>query len=175
MLSTSEEHTLRVNDILHDSIADGPGLRFVVFFQGCHRRCPGCHNPQTHDPRGGRLVSLSELTRAMSGNPMLRGLTLSGGEPFLQAAAAARLASEARALGLDVWCYTGMTWEELNAPGAPPEWRELLERIDVLADGPFILQRRSLELEWRGSCNQRLIDVKASINGGEMVEYYSKG
>ena len=162
---------VRIGGTAPESIVDGPGWRYAVFFQGCLLRCPGCHNPQTHDPDGGRVVPIAELTGEMGRNPLLQGVTLSGGEPFLQPNAAAEIAKAARRMSLDVWCYTGMTWEAVSAPDAPPEWRELLGHIDVLADGPFLLEQRTLELMWRGSANQRLIDVAKSLRSGVLVDY----
>ena len=163
--------TLRVCDTAHDSIVDGPGLRLTVFLQGCTLNCPECHNPRTHALDGGELASVDELVHQIKSNPLLKGLTLSGGEPFLQAANAAALAVRAREMGLDVWCFSGKVWEELTQDGAPPEWRALLEQLDVLVDGPYISSKRTYDLPWRGSANQRVIDVRASLASGEIEEY----
>ena len=160
---------LRVCDTAQDSVVDGPGLRFTVFLQGCELNCPECHNPKTHALDGGVLVSLDELEEQVRGNPLLKGITLSGGEPFLQAANAAVLARRVRETGLDVWCFTGKTWEELTNANAPREWGELLEQTDVLVDGPFIAAKRTLNLLWRGSRNQRVIDVQASLEDGMLT------
>ena len=148
---------MRIHSTIHDSIVDGPGLRYVVFTQGCPHRCPGCHNPKTHDPDGGREVSVEELIQDMQKNPLLDGLTLSGGEPFLQAEACAELARAAHAAGLNVWCYTGFTLEQLREM---PEADVLLQEIDVLIDGPYLQAERSLNLKWRGSENQRITELK---------------
>jgi anaerobic ribonucleoside-triphosphate reductase activating protein len=160
---------MRICDTVQDSIVDGPGLRCTVFFQGCAQNCPECHNPQTHDPLGGRLVTPDQLIEQIRRNPILSGVTLSGGEPFLQASEAAVLARGAHALGLDVWCYSGFTWEQLTAPQAPVSWGELLAELDTLVDGPFIYELRSMDLMWRGSKNQRLIDVPQSLARGGPV------
>lgn len=159
---------MRIANTVSDSIVDGPGLRFTVFTQGCPHRCPGCHNPDTHDPAGGREVTVAELAEQMGKNPLTDGLTLSGGEPFCQAADCAALARIAREKGLNVWTYTGYTYERLlegDLPGA----LELLDQTDVLVDGPFLLAEKSYEALFRGSANQRLIDVKQSRAAGHAV------
>jgi len=158
---------MRVAGIVEDSIVDGPGLRFVVFTQGCNLRCEGCHNPDTWDLSGGADIPVDELIAQMRRNPLTDGLTLSGGEPFLQAAECVQLASAARELGLNVWTFTGYTFEQLLHE---PECRELLELTDVLVDGPFVISERSLSLKWRGSRNQRVIDVVGSLRAGAVVE-----
>ena len=159
---------MRIASYVHDSIVDGPGLRLTVFVQGCPHRCPGCHNPQTHDFAGGKALSAAELVRQMDENPLLDGLTLSGGEPFAQAEDCAALARAARERGLNVWCYSGWTLEEL-LQDTRPGVRELLELTDVLVDGPFLLEERSLTLKWRGSANQRVLDLPKSLAAGEAV------
>lgn len=161
---------MRIASIVQDSIVDGPGLRFTVFTQGCPHHCPGCHNPATHDPSGGRETDPGELAENMLQNPLLRGLTLSGGEPFQQAADCAALARRAKARGLDVWTYTGYTWEQLTGAGNPA-WQALLEVTDVLVDGPFVLEKKSYAALFRGSSNQRLIDVAASLRAGHAVTW----
>lgn len=145
---------MRIHHTLHDSIVDGPGLRFVVFTQGCPHACPGCHNPDTHDPAGGKDVPIEDIIADMRKNPLTDGLTLTGGEPFAQPEACAKLARAAREGGLNVWCYTGWTLEQLQNM---PEAQVLLREIDVLVDGPYDQTRRSLTLQWRGSENQRII------------------
>ena len=159
---------MRIANTVSDSIVDGPGLRFTVFTQGCPHHCPGCHNPETHDPAGGQEVSVAELEEEMGKNPLIDGLTLSGGDPFCQAAECADLARLAHEKGLNVWTYTGYTYERLlegDLPGA----LELLEQTDVLVDGPFLLAEKSYEALFRGSANQRLIDVKQSKAAGHVV------
>lgn len=157
----------RIAGIADDSIVDGPGLRLTVFVQGCPHRCPGCHNPQSHDFSGGTLADTEEILAQMRDNFLLDGVTLSGGEPFAQAEACTEIARGARAAGLNVWCYTGYWFEDL-LEGAG-EWRALLEAIDVLVDGPFVLGQRSLDLRFRGSSNQRVLDVPASLREGRAV------
>ena len=153
---------IRIAGITEDSIVDGPGLRLTVFVQGCPHNCPGCHNPETHDIHGGRLVDTSEIIAKMDANPMLDGITLSGGEPFLQPEACAELADEAHKRGLNVWCYTGYTIDTIIG-GRDNGKRGLLKRIDVLVDGPYIESLRTLELPWRGSKNQRVIELRPEL------------
>ncbi len=159
---------IRVNGIVQDSIVDGPGLRLAVFVQGCSHHCPGCHNPGTHDPMGGRLMETGEIARMLSENPLLDGLTLSGGEPFEQPVACLQLALAARARGLNVWAYSGSTYEALLENG-DEDVKRLLAACDVLVDGPFVQSRRSLELDFRGSANQRLIDLNRTRQTGEVT------
>ena len=159
---------VRIFGTVEDSIVDGPGLRYTVFVQGCPHGCPGCHNPDSHDFAGGRLVTTEALIRPMKTNPLLDGLTLSGGEPMCQPEACRVLAEAAHENRMNVWCYTGYTWESLLQENDPARMA-LLDQIDVLVDGPFILSKRSLELKYCGSRNQRLIDVKKTRAAGEIV------
>ncbi|MCL2044842.1 MAG: anaerobic ribonucleoside-triphosphate reductase activating protein [Oscillospiraceae bacterium] len=165
---------MRIAGLVQESIVDGPGFRFVVFAQGCHRRCEGCHNPDSFDLDGGVEVSVEYLITAMLANPLTDGLTLSGGEPFLQAADCAVIARAAKENGLNVWTYTGYTFEELLREGKiANEFNELLELSDVLIDGAFDISQRSLMLKYRGSKNQRIIDVGNSLVNNVVVELYS--
>ena len=159
---------IRIAGTVNDSIVDGPGLRFTVFTQGCPHHCPGCHNPATHDPLGGHEADTQEIIERMGKNPLLSGLTLSGGEPFMQSAACLELAKAAHAKGMNVWAYTGFTWENLLSEGNADRIA-LLKEADVLVDGPFVESRRSLELDFCGSTNQRLIDVPTSLRSGQIV------
>lgn len=161
---------MRIAGTVQDSIVDGPGFRFTVFTQGCSHHCPGCHNPHTHDPAGGTEHTIEELVERMRSNPLTDGLTLSGGEPFEQAEDCLLLARAAHENGLSVWSYTGYLFEYLRDQGTEAQ-RALLAEVDVLVDGPFLLAERTLSLPWRGSRNQRLIDVKKSLSAGETVLY----
>lgn len=161
---------MRIAGLVNDSIVDGPGLRFTVFTQGCPHHCPGCHNPASHDPAGGNEKPVEEIIRQMQKNPLLDGVTLSGGEPFSQAGDCALIARAAHQKGLNVWTYTGYTYEGILAGCKErPDWEALLLETDVLVDGPFVISQRSLEIKFRGSRNQRLIDVKKSQSAGEIV------
>jgi anaerobic ribonucleoside-triphosphate reductase activating protein len=160
---------LSIGGIEPESIVDGPGFRYTVFVQGCSFRCSGCHNPQLQPFTGGRSIAVGELLAAIRGNPLLDGVTLSGGDPFAQAAACASLAEEVRALGLSVMTYTGYTWEALLAADNS-DWRRLIMATDVLVDGPFVREQRNIDLRFRGSSNQRLIDVRRSLAEKMVVE-----
>ena len=159
---------ISLSGVTGDSIVDGPGLRLTIFTQGCLHHCPGCHNPQTHDPEGGSWADTEVILAAAAENPLLDGITLSGGDPFLQPVPCLALAEGAHKIGLNVWTYTGYTWEALWEENAP-EKIALLKETDVLVDGPFLLAERSLELRFCGSRNQRLIDVKKSLAEDKVV------
>lgn len=158
---------IRLAGLVNDSIVDGPGLRLAVFTQGCPHHCPECHNPQSHDPSGGEWREVEELAALAKENILLDGITLTGGEPFVQPEACAELARRAHAAGLNVWCYTGYAFEDLLK--GRPEWRELLENVDVLVDGPFLRAQKTMDKRFRGSANQRIIDVPASLKAGIAV------
>ena len=151
-----------------DSIVDGEGLRAVIWTQGCPHDCPGCHNPQTHAFDGGTSVGSESILEQLKAHFYLDGVTFSGGEPMAQAAACGELAQAVHHLGMNVWCYTGYTWEALME-AQDPDQSMFLEQIDVLIDGPFLLAQKSLTLKFRGSANQRLIDVQASLKAQRVV------
>ena len=159
---------IRIAGVTNDSIVDGPGFRLAVFTQGCPHHCPGCHNPETHDSQGGHDADTAEIIVAMQKNPLLAGVTLTGGEPMMQPQACLELARAAHAAGKNVWCYTGFTFETLLQE-ADPQRLALLRETDVLVDGPFLLAQRSLDVRFRGSRNQRLIDVQKSLSLGKTV------
>jgi len=160
---------IRVAGIVKESVVDGPGLRFVVFAQGCKHNCPDCHNPETHPFDGGKLMKINEIIE-MIDNPLLSGVTFSGGEPFEQAAAFAELAAEVKKLGLNVLTYTGYTFEQIIFLSKENKaWMDLLRLTDILIDGPFIISKKDLSLKFRGSSNQRIIDVQKSLIEGRVV------
>jgi len=164
---------MRIAGLVHDSIVDGPGLRYVVFTQGCSLCCAGCHNPDTWDRSGGTEISVDEIIKEMLSNPLTDGLTLSGGEPFEQAADCASLAAAAHDGGLSVWVYSGKTYEVLLEEAKHEASIEsFLAQIDVLIDGSFVLSERTLSQKWCGSKNQRILDVKKSIAAGKGVLLY---
>ncbi len=151
-----------------DSIVDGEGLRAVIWTQGCPHGCPGCHNPQTHPFDGGTSVASEILLKQLKAHFYLDGVTFSGGEPMAQAAACGELAQAVHQLGMNVWCYTGYTWEALME-AQDPDQRTFLEQIDVLIDGPFLLAQKTQNLRLRGSSKNRHIDVKSSLKAQRVV------
>ena len=151
--------SLRVAGVIEESIVDGPGIRFVLFLQGCRLRCPGCQNPQTWDFDGGTLVPSDEVLARIRENPLVHGVTFSGGEPFEQAEALLPLAKELKAQGYHLMAFSGFTLEQLVQK---PECQALLEQLDLLVDGPFIEAQKSLDLRFRGSRNQRILNRPAT-------------
>ena len=163
---------LNLSGIVSDSIVDGPGIRTCIFSQGCPHHCDGCHNPETWDFGCGTDMEEETLVEIVESNPLCRGVTFSGGEPFAQAAGFAKLAKLLKAKGYEVASYSGYTFEELLT--GSPEQQELLGTIDILIDGPFLLSEKSLELIFRGSRNQRILDVPKSLAAGKAVQTTSK-
>ena len=151
-----------------DSIVDGPGIRTTVFCQGCPHHCPGCHNPETWEFGCGTPTEVETVLEIVRGNPLCRGVTFSGGEPFSQAEELARLGKMLKAAGYEVAAYSGYTLEQL-LEGTDGQ-KELLGTLDVLIDGPFLQAERSLELNFRGSRNQRVLKVPESLKAGKAVE-----
>ncbi len=161
---------IRLAGYAPESVVDGPGIRFVLFAQGCEHACPGCHNPQTHDKEGGDLVDLAEIFDRIKKAKLIRGVTFSGGEPYLQAAPLAQLARQVKALGLGLVTYSGYTFEQLQTIAARDKnVRDLLAASDILVDGKFMAAQRDTSLAFRGSANQRLIDVPRSLLAGQAV------
>lgn len=156
-----------------ESIVDGPGFRFVVFVQGCPHRCPGCHNPESHDFDGGYETTVEEVFEEFSSNPHLRGMTLSGGEPFCQAGALLELGKKVKAAGKDLMAFSGWTYEELLEKNDPAV-NDLLDLLDILVDGRFEEDLKNLTLVYRGSENQRVIDMNKTRETGQVVLYQSE-
>jgi anaerobic ribonucleoside-triphosphate reductase activating protein len=154
---TDHPTKIRISGFEKESVVDGPGIRFVIFAQGCQRGCPDCHNPQTHDLQGGTEVTVDEILAMIDSNPLLDGVTFSGGEPFLQAKVFAELARYCRNRNLSVVVYTGFYYEELLAN---PDNQELLKQTDILIDGPFEREKRTTETAFRGSSNQRILQLQ---------------
>lgn len=142
---------LKINTIIKESIVDGEGLRYVIFVQGCPHHCKGCHNPQTWSTRSGLFVDINTIIDDIKSNPLLDGVTFSGGEPMLQSEVLTELAKEIKKLGLNIWCYTGFKYEDIKESK-----KEFLKYIDVLVDGKFIEELKCLG-EYYGSSNQRII------------------
>ncbi|MEN9406049.1 MAG: anaerobic ribonucleoside-triphosphate reductase activating protein [Bacillota bacterium] len=153
---------LRISGLTRESIVDGPGLRYVIFTQGCPHRCPGCHNPDTQAYTAGYQISLQKLLKDILNTPLIDGVTLSGGEPFIQAAACAKLALliKEKLPKLNIIVYSGYYYEALVALGKKNNGiKKLLALADMLIDGPYLENKRNLLIPFRGSSNQRMIDL----------------
>lgn len=165
-----DENTLRMAGVVRESIVDGPGIRFVVFCQGCPHLCPGCHNPVTHDFDGGYLCEVEKIIKAIDENPLLDGVTFSGGEPACQPKAFLNLAKQIKERGLNIIMYSGFTLEQLVKMGESDRiMLELLEHLDYLIDGKYEEAQRDLTLSFRGSKNQRIIDMKETRKTGQVT------
>ena len=162
--------TLNIGGLIPESVVDGPGIRFALFAQGCKHDCPQCFNNELQEFRQTRLLTIDEILNQIQ-QYQSKGVTFSGGDPFEQAEGFAELAKHCRKRGLSIWCYTGYTYEHLLTD--PPKL-ELLKELDVLVDGPFVLAKKDISLHLRGSSNQRLIDVQASLNNGTIILYHEK-
>lgn len=163
---------IKIAGTVNDSIVDGEGFRFTIFTQGCHHNCPECHNPHTHDINGGHEIDTDELFAQICENPLLNGVTFSGGEPFLQPKPLAELAVKIHERGLNITTFTGYTLEQLQNMHNP-DIDALLAQTDVLIDGPFIVKKKDLTLQFRGSSNQRIIDMNKTRKTGQitLIEY----
>ena len=172
MSEMEKDPVLRIAGIMRESIVDGPGIRYVVFVQGCPHGCEGCHNPGTHDFAGGTDVPVSRIAAELDQDPLLAGVTFSGGEPMCQTEGLAALADEVKKRGMDLMIYSGYTYEELlDMQAGDPSLAHLLQVADKLVDGPFILAERDLTLQFRGSRNQRYIDLNKTRASGVVTEY----
>ena len=162
--------TIRLSGIAYESLVNGPGIRRVFFAQGCKHNCKGCFNPDTHDFSGGEEKGINELIEDTINNPIIKGVTFSGGDPWEQADKFAYMAKEFRKRGLNIWSYTGYTFEYITENVYNREgWRELLENIDVLVDGKFEEDKTQNGLKFRGSANQRIIDVNKTLKEGKII------
>ena len=157
---------ISVLDIVEDTMVDGPGFRTSIYCAGCPNACPGCHNPQSWDINNGHMMTTDEIMAVIKADPFAN-VTFSGGDPMFQAEGFAELAEAIRKeTDKTIWCWSGFTFEYLLHK---PAQRRLLELVDVLVDGPYIEKLRDTDLVFRGSSNQRIIDVKASLEKGEVV------
>ena len=172
IVKEAREDIIRVCGIERESIVDGPGFRYVLFVQGCPHRCPGCHNPESHDFEGGTDMTAEEVFADIMKNPHLRGVTFSGGEPFEQVPALLKLAGMIKEAGLSLMSYSGYTLEELRGRH-DAETDELLGMLDILVDGRYVESLRNLTLIYRGSENQRVIDMNKTREAGEIRLYQS--
>ena len=161
---------IRLSGIAYESLVNGPGMRRVFFSQGCKHNCKGCFNPETHDFNGGELRNMDELIKDVIDNPMLKGITFSGGDPWEQADKFAYMAEAFKKNNLNVWSYTGYEFEYiLEHKDENTGWNELLNNIDVLVDGRFEIDKKNDKIKFRGSSNQRIIDVKNSLKEGKVI------
>ena len=157
---------ISVLSIIEDTMVDGPGFSTSIYCAGCRHKCPGCHNPQSWDFDGGQAMSTDDIMRVIEADPFAN-VTFSGGDPMYQPEGFTELARAIKTrTDKTIWCYTGFTYEALMTN---PRQRNLLELIDVLVDGPFIKSQRDETLRFRGSRNQRLIDVKASLRHNRLT------
>ncbi|EKQ56004.1 MULTISPECIES: anaerobic ribonucleoside-triphosphate reductase activating protein [unclassified Clostridium] len=162
--------TIRLSGIAYESLVNGPGIRRVFFAQGCKHNCKGCFNPDTHNFNGGEEKGIDELIEDTINNPIIKGVTFSGGDPWEQADKFAYMAKEFRKRALNIWSYTGYTFEYITENIDKREgWRELLENIDVLVDGKFEENKTQDGLRFRGSTNQRIIDVNKTLKEGKII------
>lgn len=159
---------IRLAGVIRESIVDGPGIRFVVFTQGCIHNCKGCQNPETHDMNGGYLTDTQNIVDAVKKNKIIKGVTLSGGDPLCQPKATLDLCKKLKENGYDIMIYTGYVYENL-LKSEDKDILEILKLCDTLVDGPFVLEKRSLACRFRGSTNQRLIDVQKSLETGKTI------
>lgn len=157
------------SDLQEDSIVDGLGIRTVIWTQGCSHNCPSCHNPSTHDFSGGEEVELDDVIYRLENLVGQDGVTFSGGDPMFQPKQCALLARKVHDLNMNVWAYTGFTYEQLlNSKNK--DILDFLNNIDVLIDGKFDISKKSMDIRFRGSTNQRVIDVKESLNQKKIIE-----
>lgn len=161
---------VRLAGVIYESLVNGPGIRRVYFAQGCRHNCDGCFNPETHDFNGGELMDMNELINDAISNPIINGITFSGGDPLEQAESFSYMAKEFKSKGLNIWCYTGYTFEQiLEKMKKDKDLKELISNVDVLVDGKFEMNNKNKSLKFRGSSNQRIIDVKQSLEMGKCI------
>ncbi len=162
--------TVRLAGIAYESLVNGPGMRRVFFAQGCKHNCKGCFNPETHNFDGGEIIDMDELIKDVLDNPLLKGVTFSGGDPIEQAHSFSYMANIFKSSNLNIWCYTGYKFEDLlKKMELDKSIKDLLNNIDVLVDGKFEINNKKEGLKFKGSSNQRIIDVKKSLESGEIV------
>lgn len=165
-----EISNLRIAGVVRESIVDGPGIRFVVFSQGCPHNCPECHNAATHCFTGGYDCSIDKIINTVDEDPLIKGVTFSGGEPVCQAEAFVELGKKVKERNLDIVMFTGYTFEELNNIGKSDlAVKKLLSLVDIMIDGKYEKDKRDLTLQYRGSSNQRVIDMKKTRDQGEII------
>lgn len=161
---------IRLSGIAYESLVNGPGIRRVFFSQGCNHNCKGCFNPDTHDFNGGEEKEIDELIEDVLCNPMIKGITFSGGDPFERADEFSYMAKIFKENNKNIWCYTGYKFEYINDNlEINKGWKDLINNIDVLVDGKFEEDKKEDGLKFKGSSNQRIIDVKKSLKSNKVV------
>jgi len=160
---------LNISGIIEESIVDGDGIRFTIFTQGCPHHCAGCHNKSTWEIKENQLVNEDDIVKKISDNFLLDGVTFSGGEPFLQTEPLIYIAKKVHELNKTVWSYTGFVFEYIITQEG---MKNLLENIDVLVDGKFVLEQRDISLKFKGSANQRIIDIQESLKQNKVILKY---
>ncbi|MDT8717288.1 anaerobic ribonucleoside-triphosphate reductase activating protein [Clostridium sp. 19966] len=164
------QQNVRLAGIAYESLVNGPGMRRVLFAQGCPHNCKGCFNQDTHSFEGGALINMDEIVKDIIENPFVKGVTFSGGDPLEQADKFAFIAKELKKANKNIWCYTGYTFDYiLEHINERRGWKELLQYIDVLVDGRFEESLKQEGLKFRGSSNQRVIDVQESLSQNKIV------
>ncbi|MBA5851433.1 anaerobic ribonucleoside-triphosphate reductase activating protein [Clostridium sp. cel8] len=166
-----KNNIIRLAGIAYESLVNGPGLRRVFFAQGCAHNCDGCFNPSTHDFNGGELRNIDDLIEDVKINPLIKGITFSGGDPFYQAEAFAYMAEEIKKLKLNIWCYTGYKIEDILNNSLGDSAMHLLKNLDVLVDGKFDKNKMDDKIKFRGSSNQRIIDVQQTLKNKSIVTF----
>ncbi len=171
--SAMDKKVVKLSGMIKESLVNGPGMRRVFFAQGCKHNCEGCFNPETHNFQSGKEEDVQALVEDIKRNPLLRGVTFSGGDPLEQGETFGVIAEEVKKLHKDVWCYTGYTFEEIVKNQEKNGWHKLIENLDVLVDGKFDESKKDENLKFRGSSNQRIIDVQKSLKEKKVVEFTS--
>lgn len=161
---------IRIAGTVSNSIVDGPGIRYTIFVQGCPHNCKGCQNPTTHNFSGGHIIDTDEIYKDIISDPLIDGVTFSGGEPFCSCIPLSYLGKQLKDKGYSIITYTGYDFEYLLEHIDENGIGDLLNVTDILVDGKFILEKKSLEIKWRGSSNQRIIDVKSSLKAKKAIE-----
>jgi anaerobic ribonucleoside-triphosphate reductase activating protein len=158
---------VRVAGVVKESVVDGPGIRYAIFAQGCKHGCNNCHNPDTHNLNGGELMDADELISDILNNNHIDGVTFSGGDPFFQTEEFAYIGYKLKENGINILSYTGFKYEDIIND---EKKFKLLQKLDILIDGRFVNDKKTLNLPFRGSSNQRIIDIKSSLITGKPIE-----
>lgn len=161
---------IRLAGIVPNSNSNGPGLRDVIFSQGCSHHCPYCFNKHTWDFNLGKICDCDKIIKQCIDRTYLSGITFSGGDPFDQPEPFAYIAKQLKKHHINIWCYTGYTFEQLiTLSKNNKNIRQLLNNIDILVDGPFINSKKSTDIQFRGSTNQRIINIKQSLKNKKVI------